>query len=97
MTGHSVISNHADESGVWLLCESNRALYEPQVIAILDAFEKRLRMEIRSKHSSMVNADTACHQLYGFKVALEQLGLLPESKCFVYPDHFKEKEADNHG
>ena len=58
---------------------------------------KRLRMEIRSKHYSMVNADTACHQLYGFKVALEQLGLLDESKCFVYPDHFKEKEADNHG
>ena len=97
MTGHIVISNHADESGVWLLCESNRALHEPQVIAMLDAFEKRLRMEIRSKHSSMVNADTACHQLYGFKVALEQLGLLPESKCFVYPYHFKEKEADNHG
>lgn len=43
---------------------------------MLDAFEKRLRMEIRSKHYSMVNADTACHQLYGFKVALEQLGLL---------------------
>ena len=62
---------------------------------MLDAFEKRLRMEIRSKHYSMVNADTACHQLYGFKVALEQLGLLDESKCFVYPDHFKEKEADN--
>ena len=61
------------------------------------AFVKRLRMEIRSKHYSMVNADTACHQLYGFKVALEQLGLLDESKCFVYPDHFKEKEADNHG
>ena len=56
---------------------------------MLDAFEKRLRMEIRSKHYSMVNADTACHQLYGFKVALEQLGLLDESKCFVYPDHFK--------
>lgn len=54
-------------------------------------------METRSKHYSMVNADTACHQLYGFKVALEQLGLLDESKCFVYPDHFKEKEADNHG
>ena len=54
-------------------------------------------MEIRSKHYSMVNADTACHQLYGFKVALEQLGLLDESKCYVYPDHFKEKEADNHG
>lgn len=33
MTGHSVISNHADESGVWLLCESNRALHEPQVIS----------------------------------------------------------------
>ena len=64
---------------------------------MLDAFEKRLRMEIRSKHYSMVNADTACHQLYGFKVALEQLGLPDESKCFVYPDHFKEKEADNHG
>lgn len=71
--------------------------FRMMLLGITDAFEKRLRMEIRSKHSSMVNADTACHQLYGFKVALEQLGLLDESKCFVYPDHFKEKEADNHG
>ena len=97
MAGYAVISNHADETGVWLLCESNRALHESQVLSMLADFEKRLRMEIRNKHYPTVNEDTACHQLYGFKVALEKLGLLTESKCFVYPDHFSEKEAENHG
>ncbi len=44
---------------------------------MLDAFEKRLRMEIRSKHYSMVNADTACHQLYGFQGRFGAAGTSP--------------------
>ena len=94
MTGFSVCSNHADETGVWLICEATYALHGAKVLELLDDFEKRLRAEIRNEHYSLVNVDTACHQLYGFKVALEKLGLMSESKCFVYPNHFQKKEEE---
>ena len=60
---------------------------------LLTKCEKRLRCEIKNQHYSVVNPDTACHQLFGFMEALTMLGLLSRDKFFVMPDHFADTGA----
>ncbi len=47
-----------------------------------------LRGQVASPHYKDVDERTATHELYGFKVALKELGILPEEDCFVRPDAF---------
>lgn len=88
LTGHEVLSSHADEHGVWIICKEYRASSQEYADRLISNCEKRLRMEIHNRHYPLVNPDTACHQLFGFKEALKMLGILPEGKCSVRPDHF---------
>lgn len=88
LTGYEVSSSHADDDGVWIICKEYRASSQEYADRLISNCEKRLRMEIRNRHYPLVNPDTACHQLFGFKEALKMLGILPEGKCSVRPDHF---------
>ncbi|WP_312047741.1 hypothetical protein [Anaerotignum sp.] len=63
------------------------AAVDPQTM--VNEWEKALTYQIESTHYPDVNAITAQHQLYGFMVALERLGLIDEEDCFVRPDAFK--------
>lgn len=59
---------------------------EPQFL--IAGWEIALEGQIASRHYPDVNPVTARHQLYGFKMALNQLGLLDSEDCFVLPDTF---------
>lgn len=86
------VSSHADEDGVWIV---SRAVIDssPKFTAhLISECERRLEKEIRSKNYSLVNQDTACHQLFGFMEALCKLGMLDREKWYVMPDHFKDVE-----
>lgn len=96
VAGFPVISNHADDSGVWLLSEATYMMSGEQVQDLLRTFEQRLRQEMAGPGYKPVTPDTACHQLYGFKAALTMLGLLPEAKCYVCPNHFSEAHTELH-
>lgn len=88
LTNREVSSSHADDYGVWIICKS--LLWSSPEFAghLLAQCEQRLRQEIGDRHYSMVNEDTACHQLFGFKEALVMLGLLTRDKLVVMPNHF---------
>ena len=59
---------------------------EPQLL--IAGWETALEGQIVNHHFPEVNPATARHQLYGFKMALHQLGLLDVEECFVTPDTF---------
>lgn len=91
LTHREVTSSHADDHGVWIICKS-LVWSSPEFTAyLLTKCEHRLRREIGDRHYSLVNQDTACHQLFGFMEALVMLGLLERDKLFVRPDHFAPK------
>jgi len=54
---------------------------EPQLM--IAGWEAALTQQIISRHYPNVNPMTARHQLYGFKTALHQIGLLDFEDCFV--------------
>jgi len=54
---------------------------EPQLM--IAGWETALTHQIASSHYPDVNPMTARHQLYGFKTALHQLGILNFDDCFV--------------
>ena len=86
LTHREVTSSHAD--GVWIICKSLVWSSPEFTEHLLVKCEKRLRREIKDRHYSSVDPDTACHQLFGFMEALTMLGLLGRDKFFVMPDHF---------
>lgn len=59
---------------------------EPQ--ALIVAEENRLRTQVGSSFYKDVDERTAAHELYGFKTALNQLGLLGDDDTPVNPHHF---------
>jgi hypothetical protein len=61
---------------------------------MIDDFDQELRYQIKSTHYPSVNPETARHELYGFMVALRELGLYDSDKCFVVPGHFTRVESD---
>lgn len=67
-----------------------RVTIEPQ--SMIDGWTKSLKEQIKSPHYPGVNANTARHELYGFKVALTELGLLDADACFVLPNAFGPEE-----
>lgn len=88
LTHREVTSSHADDYGVWIICKSLVWSSPEFTEHLLVKCEKRLRREIKDRHYSSVDPDTACHQLFGFMEALTMLGLLGRDKFFVVPDHF---------
>lgn len=88
LTHREVTSSHADDNGVWIIYK-NLIWSSPEFTEkLLADCERRLRKEILSKRYPTVNEDTAAHQLFGFKGALTQLGLLDREAWRVMPDHF---------
>lgn len=95
LTHREVTSSHADDHGVWIICKS-LVWSSPEFTAhLLAKCEQRLRCEIANRHYSLVNPDTACHQLFGFMEALVMLGLLERDKLAVVPNHFKNKAYES--
>lgn len=60
---------------------------EPRLI--IAGWKTQLETQVKSYRYSDIDPRTAAHELYGFMVALERLGLIEEDDCFVKPDAFK--------
>lgn len=59
---------------------------EPQLL--INGWERQLETHVKSSHYKDVDPRTAAHELYGYKVALCDLGLLDREDRAVDPDHF---------
>lgn len=57
---------------------------------MIAGWETVLRGQVESVHYKDVDERTAAHELYGYKVALRDLGLLDREDCYVLPDTFGE-------
>lgn len=69
-----------------------RVTVEPQLM--IDGWAQSLKEQVKSPHYPGVNANTARHELYGFKVALTELGLLDSDACLVLPNTFGPEGLD---
>lgn len=56
---------------------------------LIAGWERTLRGLIESRHHPEVDEVTATHELQGYKVALTDLGMLPEDECYTLPDVFR--------
>lgn len=61
---------------------------------IVDRWEKSLTYQIESDRYPNITPETARHELYGFMVALREIGIYSPEKCYVEPTHF-ETERQN--
>ena len=61
--------------------ETNESYTEETVepTALIEGWTRRLATQVKSKHYPDTDPRTAAHELYGFKMALHQIGFLPES------------------
>ena len=80
------------EVKVTLIKETDEATVEEEVDArqMIAGWENTLRGQVASPHYKDVDERTAAHELYGYKVALRDLGLLDREDCYVLPDTFGE-------
>ena len=78
------------EVKVTLVKETDETTEEEEVDAqqMIAGWENTLRGQVASPHYNDVDARTAAHELYGYKAALRDLGLLAREDCFVLPDTF---------
>lgn len=65
---------------------------EPQLL--INGWERQLETQIKSPHYKDVDPRTAAHELYGYKAALCDLGLLDREDRAVDPDHFTPGTAE---
>lgn len=70
--------------------ETNESYTEETVepAALIEGWTRRLATRVKSKHYPDTDPRTAAHELYGFKMALHQIGFLPESEVITDPDTF---------
>ena len=70
--------------------ETNESYTEETVepAALIEGWTRRLATQVKSKHYPDTDPRTAAHELYGFKMALHQIGFLPESEVITDPDTF---------
>jgi len=59
---------------------------DPQLM--IAGWTEELEQQVENRHYPDVDAHTAAHELYGYKVALHRLGLIDEDDCIVKPDVF---------
>lgn len=67
-----------------------RVEVDPQFM--IDRWRKSLKEQIKSPYYPGINPNTARHELYGFMVALSELGLLDADECLVFPNAFGPEE-----
>lgn len=87
----SVLDVEEPEVKVTVIKETDRESSEEEVDPqlLIDGWETSLNEQVKSGCFPDVNPTTARHELYGFKVALRELGLLEPEDCFVPLDAFK--------
>ena len=80
------------EVKVTIVKETDETTEEEEVDAqqMIAGWENTLRGQVASPHYNDVDARTAAHELYGYKAALRDLGLLTREDCYVLPDTFGE-------
>lgn len=78
------------EVKVTIAKETDETTEEEEVDAqqMIAGWENVLRGQVASAHYKDVDERTAAHELYGYKVALRDLGLLDREDCYVLPDTF---------
>lgn len=67
--------------------ETNESYTEETVepAALIEGWTRRLATQVKSKHYPDTDPRTAAHELYGFKMALHQIGFLLESEVITDP------------
>ena len=88
----SELDTEEPEVKVTLIKETDEATEEEEVDAqkMIAGWENTLRGQVTNPHYNDVDARTAAHELYGYKAALRDLGLLDREDCYVLPDTFGE-------
>lgn len=88
----SELDTEEPEVKVTIVKETDEATEEEEVDAqqMIAGWETILRGQVASAHHKDVDERTAAHELYGYKVALRDLGLLDREDCYVLPDTFGE-------
>lgn len=88
----SELDTEEPEVKVTLIKETDEATEEEEVDArqMIAGWENTLRGQVASPHYKDVDERTAAHELYGYKAALRDLGLLDREDCYVLPDTFGE-------
>lgn len=86
----SELDTEEPEVKVTIVKETDETTEEEEVDAqqMIAGWENTLRGQVASPHYKDVDARTAAHELYGYKAALRDLGLLGREDCFVLPDTF---------
>jgi len=56
---------------------------------MITGWERQLATQIGSRHYPGINPDSARHELYGYKVAMKELGLIEDEDCVVLPETFE--------
>lgn len=86
----SELDTEEPEVKVTIVKETDETTEEEEVDAqqMIAGWENTLRGQVASPHYNDVDARTAAHELYGYKAALRDLGLLTREDCFVLPDTF---------
>lgn len=88
----SELDTEEPEVKVTLVKETDETTEEEEVDAqqMIAGWESTLRGQVASPHYKDVDERTAAHELYGYKAALRDLGLLDREDCYVLPDTFGE-------
>lgn len=88
----SELDTEEPEVKVTLIKETDEATEEEEVDArqMIAGWENTLRGQVASPHYKDMDERTAAHELYGYKAALRDLGLLDREDCYVLPDTFGE-------
>lgn len=78
------------EVKVTIVKETDETTEEEEVDAqqMIAGWENVLRGQVASARYKDVDERTAAHELYGYKAALRDLGLLDREDCYVLPDTF---------
>lgn len=89
----SELDTEEPEVKVTIVKETDETTEEEEVDAqqMIAGWENVLRGQVASAHYKDVDERTAAHELYGYKVALRDLGLLDREDCYVLPDTFGEE------
>ena len=86
----SVFDVEEQKATVTVIKETDTTTEEEEFDAqlLINGWESELKMQVKSRHHQDVDERTAAHELYGFKVALNRLGILDSEECYVRPDTF---------
>jgi hypothetical protein len=63
--------------------------------SMIAQWEKVLSYQIANRHYPDITPATARHELYGYMIALRDIGMIDSEKCFVEPHRFEPKGMPN--